>query len=145
MNRSNNYSNFSPLSSLSVNLPARHHHHHDDDDQSSKRKENIDLFSPKGRPMMRRRSGKNCGKLSVSSRGTSSMHHKTYSCPPALNHLPVKSTTTQFCLVTKKNIHPAAVVPMVVRLRRMKRRLLQEHVKDQPEVTWNAPSNNRNL
>lgn len=107
----------SPLSPLSVNL-----HHH-----SAKRQETIDLFSPKGRPIRRH---------SVPHRRNDARGAATTPVTPCSS--PIHSNKKP----THESVNKTVVVPMMLRLRRMKRRLLQEHTKGQELVS--SPTN-RNL
>lgn len=111
-----NVSNLSPLSTMSVNL---HHHNH----QQSKRQESVDLFSPKGRPM-HHRSVTHRRSDSRGSSGLGTSKKTTPAASPTIHH----------------QKHTTGNIPMTLRLRRMKRRLLQEHTKDhyhQSEVERN--------
>mmetsp|Transcript_34835 Transcript_34835/g.84374 ORF Transcript_34835/g.84374 Transcript_34835/m.84374 type:complete len:135 (+) Transcript_34835:77-481(+) len=113
MNRSKNNPNFSPLSPLSVNL------HHQ---QPTRREEEpTDLFSPKGRPIRCHSSGRR----HYGGESSSSRMMMSYPKTPCSSPNPAVKKSTLSSVVTKNS-----AVPMAVRLRRMKRRLLQEHTKD---------------
>lgn len=123
-NHVKNNPNSSPLSPLSVNLKHSHQ-------QPSTREEPLsDLFSPKGRRPRRRHSARHHRGESSTSRVTSSSSKYPKTPCPSPNY-PVKKKSIQPSIISHTNTksrHHLSEPTMAVRLRRMKRRLLQEHI-----------------